>query len=351
MSRKDTLRSLLSGEVVRNSAPAEQIQDSNYRPPAPILKIREKTGPIRNLEGELRGLLDDVATTKSMVANGEAVVEINTDLIETSFIKDRLDNIDEEQVELIESIREHGQQVPILVRPHPTETNKFQVVYGHRRLRACVALERPIKALIRPLSDIQLVVAQGQENSTRKGLSYIERAYFALRLEDRGFDRQVIMAALNLHKTHLSTLISVARRIPVKLISSIGAAPKAGGPRWIALADQLEKRGDQINLDDVLANPAIKDANSDERFVIVFNSLHSKPKSHSADVVLFNQQGLEVARVKRNERKLSVTVDQKDMLGFGQYLIDHMADFYHLYEEERLRSISNDNPPVIHNKA
>ena len=91
--------------------------------------------------------------------------------------------------------------------------------------------------MVRPLTDAQMVVAQGQENSARKALSYIERAFFAVRLSDAGFDREVIMAALTMSKSHLSTLISVGRRIPTLVIEAIGPAPKAGEPRWIALAD------------------------------------------------------------------------------------------------------------------
>ncbi len=117
----------------------------------------------------------------------------------------------------------------------------IRVVYGHRRVQACLALQRPVRAVVKALTDAQLVVAQGQENSARKDLSYIERALFAMRLSDRGFDREVIMAALGLSKSHLSTLLSVGRRIPVPLIEAIGPAPKAGEPRWSALAERLEQ--------------------------------------------------------------------------------------------------------------
>ena len=95
--------------------------------------------------------------------------------------------------------------------------------------------------MIRELSDDQLVVSQGQENNTRTNLSYIERALFAVRLEDRRFSRETIMAALGIDKAALSKMISVVRQIPIELIEAIGAAPEVGSRRWMEFADMLPK--------------------------------------------------------------------------------------------------------------
>ncbi len=156
----------------------------------------------------------------------------------------------------------HGQQVPILVRPHPEREGRYQIAYGRRRLRALTELGRPVRAVVRPLSDQQLVVAQGQENSARTDLSFIERALFAAKLEQVGYDRETIMAALSVDKTTLSRLVSTASRIPRSLVESIGPAPKAGRDRWIELATRLEavgrlKRVEEAVAKDSFAIPAI----------------------------------------------------------------------------------------------
>ena len=72
----------------------------------------------------------------------------------------------------------------------------------------------PSAPVVRQMSDAELVVAQGQENSARRDLSFIERALYAAKLEEAGFDRETIMAALNVDKTGLSRLISVAVKDP-----------------------------------------------------------------------------------------------------------------------------------------
>jgi len=103
-------------------------------------------------------------------------------------------------------------------------------------------LGRPVRAVIRNLSDDELVVAQGKENGEREDLSFIERARYGTLLEDRNFKRDTIMAALSVDKTELSRLISVYRAIPTELIDAIGPAPKVGRRRWMELVDCLGDR-------------------------------------------------------------------------------------------------------------
>ena len=144
---------------------------------------------------------------------GQVIVELDPELIDPSFISDRMPSSAEGLTELTEAIREHGQFNPILVRPHPEEAGRYQVAFGHRRLRAVTSLGRQIKSVVRELSDEQLVIAQGQENHERKDLSFIEKARFAHRLEQR-FGRATIMAALSIYKSDLSNMLSVVSRIP-----------------------------------------------------------------------------------------------------------------------------------------
>ena len=167
------------------------------------------------------------------------MVELDPALVDPSFVADRLSITSESQEVLIEQIRDHGQQVPILVRPYPGRPGEYQVAYGHRRLSAVRALGAKVRAVVRDLTDAQFVVSQGQENNARTDLSYIERAYFARKLEEGGFDRTVIMAALGVDKAALSKMISLTKRLPPKLIEAIGAAPATGRRRWEELADLL----------------------------------------------------------------------------------------------------------------
>ena len=127
-----------------------------------------------------------------------------------------------------------------------------------------------MRAVVRELSDTELVIAQGIENSQRKDLSYIERALFAARLEDKGFERNVIIDALATDKGELSKLISVARAVPELVIEAIGPAPKAGRRRWLALADALRDARAKRAAEQASKDPDLSKADTDTRFLRVF---------------------------------------------------------------------------------
>jgi ParB family chromosome partitioning protein len=320
MSRKDTFRTFLASDSEPEASSDASVAERDSAQPRPrSAHLRVKTGPILHLAADLQA------------DKGETVVEIDPALIEASFIKDRLDGFDREHSDLIESIRDHGQQVPILLRPHPQVSGRFQVVYGHRRVQACLSLAKPVRAVVRTLTDAQLVVAQGQENSARKALSYIERAFFAVRLEQGGFDRDVIMAALNLSKSHLSTLMSVGRRIPTRLIEAIGPAPKAGEPRWVAFADRLEAAGPEI-VDTIIASESFASTDSDDRFVAMFEALQPKVERPKRQMETWSTDGgPPVAIFQQARGRASLVVDEKEAPEFGRFLFAQLPDLYRVF--------------------
>ena len=94
--------------------------------------------------------IDELAKQASKLAEGETVIEIDPDLVESSFVSDRMDAEEDKQyLELLEAIRERGQSTPILIRPHPIEVGRYMVVFGHRRVRVAKQLGRPVRAVVR----------------------------------------------------------------------------------------------------------------------------------------------------------------------------------------------------------
>ena len=114
---------------------------------------------------------------------------------------------DQEQYEeLLKAIRERGQDTPILVRPHPSRDGRYMIVFGHRRVRVAKELGREVRAVVKAIDDKTHVVAQGQENSARANLTFIEKAVFAERLEGMGYERDVICSALASNAEHMTSL-------------------------------------------------------------------------------------------------------------------------------------------------
>lgn len=265
---------------------------------------------------------------RDQLAAGETVVQIDPDLVDPSFVRDRLsDHSDPGLDELKESIAAHGQQVPILVRPHPEKKGRYQAAYGHRRLEALRQLGKPVRAVVRVLSDVELIVAQGKENLERRDLSFIERALFAARLEDRGFDRAALTAALAVHKGNLSTMIAIARSAPVDLILAIGPAPKIGRPRWEQLTEALRAPGAAAKAKAATETAAFRSADTDARFAIVSTTL--QPERRVSDPrTIEGEGGKPLARVDQSGDRIKLTIDDGETAAFGSYLVRQLPEIY-----------------------
>lgn len=298
-------------------------------PPAQPLE-RQRSGAIRAMSNTLRGLAAQADNAASL-QSGATIVELDTSLIDDSFIADRIaDASDPSLMTLVDSIRESGQQVPVLVRPHPTADGRYQIAYGRRRTQAAQILQRPVRAVIRPLTDAELVVAQGKENLERRDLSYIERAFFARRLEEHGFPRETITAAMGVLKSELSTLISVARAVPEDILSAIGPAPSAGRPRWSLLAERV-KSADQRLIAALLADPGFKAKKTDDRFVEVLTMVSPKLEKHSRTLIWKDANGRKLVRIERGPNRIAATFDEAAEPGFADYVLDQLPDMLAAY--------------------
>jgi len=279
-------------------------------------------GAVKAMSLGLDRLTEEAAAAKNLreaLAGGDSVVELDPALIDPSMIMDRIAfNSDPEFDELKSAIETNGQQVPILVRPHPQDANRFQAAYGHRRIRVSLELGFKVKAIVKNLTDHELVVAQGQENGPRLDLSFIERALFALRMEQSGFDRETVCAALGVDKPEASRLLSVANAIDAEIILAIGPAPKVGRPRWMALVANLQSNGATDRTHKILASPAFKEANSDARFRYVFDAAGSKPGNAKARPKSeLRARGERVAWLERKGKQLRLISDK---VAFNSFL-------------------------------
>lgn len=338
MSRKDTLRTMLSRRDERlpdgNSSLAPEIGERSSEAPKPIPHVR--SGAVGAMGRSLGQIAHAAEQAKALIAAGSAVLEIPTDRLDSSFVSDRLDREGADFEILVEAIRDSGQRSPILVRPHPDNPDRYQVVFGHRRVSAAARLGRPVRAVVQNLTDEEVVVIQGQENSARTDLSYIERGLFAVTLEERGFDRRVIMAALSMEKTQLSKVLALIHSIPRDLAMAIGPAPKAGRPRWAALAERLSQAKAKRVVDEILIDPTFKVADSDARFVRVFTSLatmagDTKPQSASWSA----DDGRRVATIERRGRKLAVIIDEAEAPAFGEFLASQLPALHREFQRQQ----------------
>jgi ParB family chromosome partitioning protein len=183
--------------------------------------------------------IEDLAENTKKLMEGEVVVELDPRLLDVSFVADRLSDEGEEYQELKQAIKESGQTTPILVRPSSSDSQRFMVVFGHRRLKVAKELGISVKAVVKKLDDITSAIAQGQENSARSNLSFIERAYFAQNLLASGMTKDVVRSSLAIDEAMLSKMLGVVEVVPAAIIKALGASKKIGRDKWLSLRQLL----------------------------------------------------------------------------------------------------------------
>lgn len=312
MKRRDVVRALLTPD------PAEEEVEREEKP------TRVASSAVRAMGLEIGRLSDEAreaADLRRQIESGAFVAELDPALIEPSFISDRISRtVDADYRRLVESVREAGQQVPILVRPHPDRPGRYQVAYGHRRREAAAELGVPVRAVVRTLSDAELVIAQGKENAERRNLSFIERAMFAAELERRGFDRPTLNSALAVHTAEMTRFLSVAAAVPPELARKIGPAPKIGRPRWMEFARCLNQPGAVDALNQLLDQPSFARMGSDRRFDTAMAFLHRGEMTSQPEIVR-NAKGDPVVRIERTGGRVRLTVDERLAPAFGDFLV------------------------------
>jgi ParB family chromosome partitioning protein len=297
------------------------------------------------LKGASRSILssiDELAAKADKLMEGETIVELDPELVEVSFVKDRLDGDDQEFNELVEAIRDRGQDSPILVRPHPAKTGRYMIVFGHRRARVAKLLGRKVRAVVKELKDREHVVAQGQENSARANLSFIEKALFASKLSRLRYDEDnsTVLAALSIDRATLSKMLSVAS-LPEEILGAIGPAKGVGRDRWYELKLLLEKPGNHDVAQKVIEEGGVADLSSDERFNAIMTRLKSaksmsRPRTSQKQNWASEDGALSAEMLAEGKRyTVSLKARGSDAKAFGEYLSEHLADLYRAFKQGR----------------
>lgn len=180
---------------------------------------------------------------KSAAAEDRMFRLLPVTLIDPSPIRDRID-VSENLEDLKRSLREEGQQIPILVRPVGS-TDRYEIVTGRRRLQATKEIGgETIQAFVRRMSDEEAFVAQGVENNARLETSFIERARTILSALEAGFTQVQVEKFLGVDQTMISRMKNIYTGIGEDLVLRIGPARGVGRRKW----EKLQKLVTDSNL-------------------------------------------------------------------------------------------------------
>jgi ParB family chromosome partitioning protein len=241
-----------------------------------------------------------------------AIREIDPEKIDDWGPSDRLspftavneEDADEGVETLTASIREQGQQVPILVRRSKVD-GRFEVIYGRRRLSACRDLGIKVRANVQDLDDATALIAKGLENAARRNLSFYERARFAQAILDAGHEPATAKMVLNLSAAGLSHLTKVSQSVPPDIGSLIGAAQKSGRPKWTALADLFITGKLSEQTAERILRSANNRLNSDERLDLLLREATRRGARHDETTEITPVDGV---TIRSGQSALSLTV-------------------------------------------
>lgn len=315
-----------------------------------LASVTSSIGPATDAEGRAeyakRGAsrsmmqsLDEMAENSMRLLDGETVVSLDPAVLDSSFVSDRLEDGDEQFRELREAIRRSGQSSPILVRPHPETSGRYMIVFGHRRAKVARDLGINVRAVIKPMADIAHVVAQGQENTARANLSFIEKAFFAKKLSDAGMTKDTIKAALTVDDTLLSRMLSVAETVPQAVLDAVGAAKGVGRDRWEDLKKLVQAPANAAKAVEFVTSEGFIAAESNQRFDLLLNSVKRTSKKHKKGRVDPNAKSWSLSgesisvTTKDTGTAFTMALKATDASRFGAYLSENLERLYRAFRE------------------
>lgn len=138
-----------------------------------------------------------------------------------------------------------GNVQPIKVRPLPgTSAAKFELVFGHRRHRACAELGLPVLAMVDDtiVSDMELFALMDRENREREDLSPYEQGAAYKRALDAGLypSRRRLAEALGVSHTWVSNVLMVAE-LPTAILECFRSPLEVQHRHAKSIAEAMEK--------------------------------------------------------------------------------------------------------------
>lgn len=118
----------------------------------------------------------------------------------------------------------------------------YEIVFGHRRHRACLELGIPVLAMVAPVNEQELFVAMERENRARKDLSAWEQGMMYARALDAGLyaSNRQLAAAIGRDLGDVGKALSLAR-LPKAVVDAF-SSPLDLQFRWAKLLNDAQQK-------------------------------------------------------------------------------------------------------------
>ncbi len=184
---------------------------------------------------------------------------------------------------LAQDIKSYGQTQPGMVRKSK-DTEKYEIIFGERRWRACKIAGVPFKAVIRNVSDVDAALMQISENEQRKDLSEYAKGMSYYNLISSGVvDQASLQKHLGISKTEMSRILSFAA-IPKPILNAVGDFSKVSS--YVASAIRAYVNKDQKYISSIvkISSEISKGIGEPTFEKLLANEVHAKKEKPAAAV-------------------------------------------------------------------
>jgi ParB family chromosome partitioning protein len=204
--------------------------------------------------------------------------------------------------ELAASITAQGLLQPILVRPHPERSGRFQIIAGERRWRAAqLAGLTSVPCFTRDLADADASAAALVENLQRQDLNPIEEAEgFRRLIDDYKLTQEELGSAIGKSRSHVANLLrlltlpsSVTAYVRTGALSAGHARAALACADPVAAAEQMIEKGLNVRQAEALANAQSAPSNRKPKSTAGLEQGSADLRAVEAD--LSEQLGLQVS--------------------------------------------------------
>ncbi|MCM3658149.1 ParB/RepB/Spo0J family partition protein [Agromyces mediolanus] len=167
----------------------------------------------------------------------------------------------EDLAELVHSIREFGVLQPIVVRPHPTDAGKYELVMGERRLRATKAAGlETIPAVVKDTADDAMLRDALLENLHRSQLNPLEEASaYQQLLADFSITQEELASRIGRSRPQISNtlrLLKLPEAVQLRVAAGVLSAGHARAILAMPDAESMQKLADKIVNEDLSVRQA-----------------------------------------------------------------------------------------------
>ena len=263
--------------------------------------------------------LDDLFTTQEErdYAVAEKVQEINisdiSDFPEHPFkVKD-----DDKMQEMVNSIKEYGVILPVIVRPK--EDGTYEMISGHRRKRACeLAGVKQIRCIVKNLSDDEATILMVDSNIQREEILPSEKAFaYKMKMEAMKHQGKQLETTSDPMEQKLTTR---------EIIANENGESASNIQRYIRLTELIPELLEEVDNKRIAFRPAVELSYlSEENQYVVLNKLEYdevSPSLSQAIVLKKMQQEGTITEEKIEELLDKEKPNQKEFIKIHNEKID-----------------------------